>query len=161
MDEDFIIMYVQSYLHYNFNRFSWRSGDEKTHKEIKMLFDETISEYNIDTSKIIIGGFSAGGLMAIDLVASNIIPVKGFLGGCPGDPGSLDLDAAKRMKDLNQKGFIFAGETDSFRERQDKMMKLFDEAEFSYEFHEIKGLGHSIPDDFSNWIDQGLEYLLN
>ncbi len=161
LNNEFIIMFVQSYRHYNLKKFGWRSGDERAHNDIKALFNETTTEYNIDTAKVIIGGISAGGVMAIDIASNNIIPIAGFLGICPAEPKGFNVEIANKMKELKLKGYIVAGETDFYRERQNNMMKIFDETEFPYEFHEIKGMGHEYPKDFEDWIDKGLIFLFS
>ncbi|MFH2049217.1 MAG: hypothetical protein ABIJ12_07205 [bacterium] len=161
LNNEIVVLFIQSYRHYNSKKFGWRGGDQRARTDIKALFEETILEYNIDTTQVIIGGVSAGGVMAIDVAISDVIPLAGFLGVCPGDPPDLNIETATQMKELNLKGYIIAGETDFYRERQNKIMKIFDEAGFPYEFHEIKGLGHGYPDNFESWIDKGLEYLLS
>ncbi len=158
---EFVVMLVQSYRHYSLKKFGWRSGDERARADIRTLFEQTVSEYSIDTARIIIGGVSAGGVMAIDIAVANVIPLVGFFGVCPGEPEALSIETATLMNNRNLSGFIVAGETDFYRERQNKMMSIFDEAHFPYEFHEIEGLGHGYPEDFESWIDRGLAYILS
>ncbi|MFH2036866.1 MAG: dienelactone hydrolase family protein [Candidatus Zixiibacteriota bacterium] len=161
LQSDFIIMFVQSYRYYNLKKFGWSGGDERARADIKALYEETVAEYNIDTARVVIGGMSAGGSMALDMAGCGLIRLAGFFGVCPGKPASMTDSEIKSMAERGVKSFIVAGETDMFRSRQDELMASFDQFSVDYDFHEIKGMGHEYPEDFSRWIDIGLDYLLN
>lgn len=160
LSSDFVVMFVQSYRHYNLKKFGWSGGDERSRADIRKLYDELVKEYRIDTTRVIIGGISAGWGMTIDIALSSSIPLAGFYGVCPGKPRAFEAELVAGMKARGLKGYIIAGETDFFHDRQVEMNALFDEAGLPYEYHVIEGLGHEFPEDFGDWIDRGLAYLL-
>jgi len=84
LDAECIKVYIQSYLHYDSETFGWRSGDERSFREIDELYQQLREEYPVDTASLFVAGISAGGTFAIDLAIRQIIPVSGFLVFCPG-----------------------------------------------------------------------------
>jgi len=101
LNKEFIVMFIQSYRHYNLKKFGWSGGDDRARNDIRNLFDEVVSNYSIDTSSVIIGGVSAGGLMAIDIAVNDVIPIAGFYGICPAEPKELNTETASKMKKAN------------------------------------------------------------
>jgi len=134
LNSDYIVVYLQSYLHYDYASFGWRSSDKRAFKDIKTIFDKIKAEYKVDTTKIIVGGVSAGGVAAIDLAIHEIIPVKGVIGFCPGKPKAFDADRAEILKKNGVRFFIVSGEKDFYLERQKQMTAVFDKTKIPYQF---------------------------
>lgn len=158
-DKEFVKIFIQSYLHYTSKTFGWAGFDPRARKEMRECFDEVVGKYSIDTTKVIIGGISAGGSASIDFSINNIIPTKGFIGICPGKPREFDLEIVTAAKERNFKGFIISGETDFYLDRAKQMVEIFDEVHLNYYFEIVDGMGHEYPENFSERIDQALNFL--
>ena len=161
LNTDYIMVYLQSYLHYDHSTFGWRSSDERAFNDVKNILDEIKAEYKVDTSKIIIGGVSAGGVAAIDLAIHEIIPVKGVIGFCPGRPKAFDADKAEILKKNGVKFFFVSGENDFYLERQKQMAAVFDKIKIAYQLKIIPGMGHSFPDEYPAHLKIALHFLLS
>lgn len=159
-DKEFVKIFIQSYLHYTSKTFGWAGFDPRARKEMRECFDEVVGKYSIDTTKVIIGGISAGGSASIDFSINNIIPTNGFIGICPGKPREFDSERVKAANEKNVSGYILSGETDFYLERAKEMVAIFDETNFNYYFEIIEGMGHEYPKDFSERIEQALNFLI-
>ena len=161
LSNECITVFIQSYLHYDTKTFGWRGSDTTARNDIQNIYNELIAKYPVDTDRVIIGGISAGGFMAFDIMANNVIPIKGVLGVCPGKPRELDSTMAAGSNDRGVRVFMVAGETDFYTDRQKEMANIFDAVGLPYEYHIVEGLGHDYPDNFESWIDRGIEYIFN
>jgi poly(3-hydroxybutyrate) depolymerase len=139
--------------------FTWYREIDKGRREIQQCYKEIIEKYSVDTDRVIIGGFSAGGTMAIDVVLSEVIRTIGFVGGCPGKPESFSSDRVKAAAKRKVRGVMIAGENDYYGPRQLAMAAVFDEYGFEYKHIVIPGLGHDFPKDFTERLDRAIEFV--
>lgn len=58
--------------------YEWKDI-EKGSRELKEHYENILEKHNIDSDNIIIGGFSAGGRVALYSILKDIIQVKGFI----------------------------------------------------------------------------------
>ncbi len=158
--KEFIVAFLQSYMHQDLITFGWRTSDPRVREDIKKLYTQIVKDYSIDTENIVVGGISAGGSMAFDLAINDIIPVNGVFGVCPGKPQEFAEENIKAAKSRNVRAYILGGEKDFYLPRQDEMAKAFDFADLEYEQVVIEEHGHDYPEDFSKWIDSALEFLV-
>lgn len=159
LQQDYILAYVQSYLHYDYKTFGWRSYDPRAREDLKNCYDEILKEYAVDTSAVIIGGVSAGGTAAFDIAFNQILPVRGLIGVCTGKPQEFDSTRVEAAKKFGLKVIILSGENDHYLPRQEEMIEVFDAVGLSYKFDIVAGMGHAYPDDFSNRLDSALEFV--
>ncbi len=159
LTNDFIVVFLQSYIHYDMHTYGWKSSDPKTREGIKRCYDEIIANYPVDTSKVAIGGISAGATTAIDIVFADIIPTNGFITVCPGKPTDFKEEGIKSAAGSGKKGIIVAGEKDFYRPKQDEMINGFNKLGFKYLYTVIPGMGHDYPKDFPTWIDTAIQRL--
>lgn len=159
IDNKFIKIYVQNYLHYDSETFGWRSGDEKAFKKLKFLFSEFQKNFQIQEDKIYVAGMSAGGTFAIDVAVRQVIPITGFITFCPGIPRILGSEHHHEIKDVKVSGYMLGGEKDYYLEKQKQMMPVFDEKEIECHHEIVQDMGHEYPQDESKWIDEALKIL--
>jgi predicted esterase len=161
LSNEYIVAFLQSYMHMDLITYGWRTSDQRAHEDIKRIHDELMNDYSVDSTRIVIAGISAGGSMALDLAINNIIPVTGVFGVCPGKPQDFEpasLDAAGRKK---VRAYILGGETDFYLPSQNEMAGAFKTSGLKYEQVVIDSLGHDYPEDFSRWIDTALDFLVD
>ena len=63
LSNDYITVYLQSYIHINPYDFKWTLGDEKTTTELIKIYSDVVKSNSFDKSKIIFAGMSAGGIV--------------------------------------------------------------------------------------------------
>lgn len=159
LSQEYIVAFVQSYLHYDMDSFGWPVGDERIDQDLKKIYQEIIDKYSVDQSRIHAGGMSNGGSYTMHLVLNNILPISGFLGVCPGKPRDFDDEKVKAAVDRKVTGYILGGEKDYFLDNQKSMTESFTKAGLQHEFVIIPEMGHIYPDDFSDRLDIALDYL--
>jgi predicted esterase len=156
LKKEFITTFIRSSEVSSSKGFTWYMRIPQGRQEILECYYQIIKHYHIDRNRILIGGFSVGGTMAIDVMLNNVIPVKGFLAACPGKPESFDSEKVKKATAQGMTGILIAGENDYYRPYQTDMIKNFKEAGFHYHFIVIPQSGHAVPEDFSQIIDGAL-----
>lgn len=156
LDNQFIKIYVQNYLHYDSNNFGWRSGDEEAFKKIKLLYSEIKKSHLLDEKKLIISGMSAGGTFAIDIAMRQIIPITGFITFCPGIPQILGSEHYNVVVKPDIIGFMVGGENDYYLEGQKQMMTVFKNLQIPCQYFIVENMGHEYPNDESKWITKAL-----
>ena len=133
-------------------------------REIKDHYDQLVGKYQIDSGKVVIGGFSKGGEMAVWLTLMNIFPAAGFISVNPGGPFIDDLNKwlpllenCKRLSEM--RGYFVAGENDPNLENIKALQKLLDSRGMTCELIIAPAIAHEFPEDFSQTLTQALQYL--
>jgi predicted esterase len=162
LNSDFLVAFIQSYLHYGMDKFGWKRSDQRAWDDIKNCFAQIIAQYNVALSKVFTAGISAGGLVAIEMALADILSVSGFMGVCPVIPGE-DVFTPENIavaKGKGQRAVIISGEQDTYTGPQaQKMAEAFDEVGFPYQLDIVPEMGHEYPLDFSSHLDAALTYL--
>jgi predicted esterase len=158
LQNDYIMVYLQSYRPMDSNSFGWLSGDERGHRELTECYDEIQNLYSIDTSRIYLSGISAGATMALDVSFKKILAVRGVIAFCPGMPRNLTTES---MITAKPKIYMLGGETDFYLPRQKDLVKLFEKTGVHYIYKIIPGMGHEFPEDYENIVRESLEFIEN
>lgn len=159
LENNYLRIYVQNYLHYDSETYGWRTGDERAFKKLAYLFSEVEKTYHLDQRQILVAGMSAGGTFAIDVAVRQVLPIRGFLTFCPGMPGILGAEHPQEPGDLSIKGFIISGEHDYYLKKQQQMLKLFKKKGIPCKQAIIKDVGHEYPPNEATWIGEALKFL--
>jgi predicted esterase len=160
LENGFIVAYIQSYLHYGMKSYGWRRNDPRAREDIQSLFAQIVEENPVDLNRVVIGGLSAGGGVAIDVSLNGVVPTAGFIGVCPNKPDEFDRMKVRAARERGVKGVIVSGKGDFYLPLQKEMVKTFKKEHFPHEFFVIKDLGHSLPEKFPHFIDRALDYIL-
>lgn len=160
LKQEFIVAYMQSSQVVQTQGFAW-DDIPQGRKEIKQLYEQTIKNYAVDLDKVIIGGYSQGGMMVMDIIFTRTIPLKGFVAVCPGGgiPGTLTKENTAKATEQGVRGYIISGEKDDFLPEQQEAIKIFKEADFPYQMKVIPGMYHWFPGDFGKQLDLAIEYI--
>ncbi len=159
--DNMIIVYLQSSQLAGIEAYKW-DDINKTQKDVLNVLDIVKSKYKINTKQILIAGFSQGGAAAIKLVIENRIKVSGFIAHCPGGEfiNKLDPSNLKNAVQKGIKGIVLSTENDHSKELQKNIIKQFEAAKFKHKYIEIKGIGHWYPKDFSKYLDNAIDFLM-
>ena len=159
MKKEFIVVYLQSYLHSNSYDFRWALNDEKTTEELKKIYEEIIKHNSVAKDKILLAGMSAGGMLAIDYAFNETLPASGLLLNCPVVPelkNNLNEDFVK----ANKRMVIISGENDFSLEGQLQLIEKIEAKKGDAKIKIIEGSGHQYPNNFSSLLDEYLTEFL-
>lgn len=151
--------------------YSW-TGYEVTREEILDHYENLKRQYSVDASRMILGGFSMGGAMALSMVLNGDLPARGFI--LLGPAGGL-IDEIDERKDedwwaqleggWNQslRGVILMGEADDTipQEKIRKLARMLNDAGIPTQLQIFPGLGHDYPPDFETVAAQALDFIFS
>jgi len=157
--DEFIAVYLQSYIYMSNSAYQWRSNDEKTNKEFKEIYEQIIKQYPVNKSKVIFSAMSMGGSIAIDYAFNQFVPVSGLVLNCPVIP-SISDSSINTFVDKNKKIAIITGENDWALKSQKSLIYKVDSLEGNSKITVNEGLGHQFAKDFSTKLDGYLEWIL-
>jgi predicted esterase len=138
--------------------FTW-NDTERTAKELDLQFERIDRATQIDRSRIVLAGFSMGGLQAIRLALTKRFTVRGFIAVCAYLPTVeefaklIEGGAGKMLR-----GYVFVGEKDMSRAGARALVELFQSHNLRAQLDERPGLGHEYPDDMEATLTKALEF---
>lgn len=147
LEKKYIVVYVQSSQTYCHNCYGWLLDLEKSRNDLENIFKELLQTYNIDVEQVIVGGFSGGASMAIDLAYHRIIPVKGVIALCPGD--HLEIMSVKNVRDmvLRKIKIVMVEGEKALDPVVIHLLKVFQQSGLPYRYHVEQCMGHDYPKD--------------
>jgi hypothetical protein len=157
LKEEFLVAYIQgrNYLSFLKRRF----GSDGV-ADVKKVYEKIKNDYLIDTTKILLGGPSAGGSLSIDLAINKHIPAHGLVLAFPVKPRAFGAD---EIYDAGIKGLkvsMICGENDWALESQKEMSVIFDKLEVENRIVIYPEKGHEYPDDFEEQILRSIEFVV-
>jgi predicted esterase len=130
-------------------------------EEIAHAYGEVLEKYPIQMDDVLIGGFSSGGVAALEIVLEQVIPVSGFVVLCPAKSEAFTEENIRMAKKRGVRGTILTTEMDPRLTVQKEMAKIIDKEDLSCEFIITPNIGHWFPDDLDERIDQAIDYIRN
>jgi len=133
--------------------------------EIKSHYQELIEQHRVDPAKIIVGGFSKGGEMAIWLALKEVIPLAGFIAVNPGGPYIQDIEVWKPILEECQtlktlRGFFLVGENDANLEKIKALHEMLVSHGLTCDLVVAPEIAHDFPADFDRTLEQALGFIL-
>ena len=153
---NFVTVYVQSFRHLTSSTFTWMQGDPQSRAALRGIYRKVVGHYSVDSRRVLIGGMSAGGMMSLDVVLRDVLPVTGFVVNCPVVPNDLDPEMAADMRRRGIRGVILTGERDFSLQDQKALVEALTRARVPVRLTIIPGQGHAIPADFPTRLDAAL-----
>lgn len=141
------------------DRYTWHRKLKEGRNLIRSAYEEVIKAYPVDTSRVVVCGFSMGGMMAIDVTLQQVVPLLGFIAVCPGMPSQFDSALVAGMVTRGQRGVIIGGHFDYFRPYQLDMLTAFKVVGFEHRFLEFPNLGHELPPKLPQSLDAALSFV--
>jgi len=160
MRSEFITAFPQSSQLITMNGYNWTEDIELSKKEIHDAYLKVIKEYPVDIDRVIVGGFSSGGVAALEITLNNIFPVRGFVVLCPAKPESFTEEMVQAAKNRRIRGTLLTTEMDNRLSAQKEMAEIFVQTGFPHQFVVTPDIGHWFPDDMEEKIDEAIEFIL-
>lgn len=159
MEREFIVAWVQSSQVVSMNGFSWEE-QETTRREVREAYERVCAEYPVDTSEVLIGGFSSGGFGSLVVTFfEQAVPVKGFVILCPPMPENVTAAEAAAARERWVRGTIITTGLDNRVPAQRAMADLFRDNGLQYQFVMTPDIGHWYPQDFSEQLDRAIAHI--
>ncbi len=140
--------------------YTWNDRD-KAQEEILEQFASLCEQYPVDRSRVIVGGMSQGGALAIRLTLNGSLPALGFLAVVPGlIERKLLEEWAGTVRGHPVRGYLVAGGRDPRREFFGQVCEILPKFGISCRMEEHPELGHEFPMDFEKSLKKALKFLL-
>jgi predicted esterase len=142
------------------NGYCWTDRDRAI-RELVEHYHSLLECYSVDSDRVVLGGFSQGGAVAIWAALSGALKTCGVMGvACAlRDLGEIrDSIEQRPMPDLRV--YLVVGEKDGFCPRVGELSQIIRQARMSVRLEEVPGLGHDYPMDLNQYLVAGLSFLL-
>ena len=159
LKKDFIVAYPQSSQLITKNGYNWTEDIELTKKEIKKAYEKVLQDFPVDPSKVIVGGFSSGGVASLVTILDQTIPAIGFVVLCPTKPDDFTAEKVGEAKERGIRGTLLTTEMDNRLPAQKEMAEIMKEQELPLEFIVTPNVGHWYPENLSDLIDAAIKHI--
>ncbi len=155
---DFIVAYVQSSQVISMSGYHWQD-EAITRREIAAAYREVLSRYAVDTSRVVIGGFSSGGFGSLVTFFAETVPASGFVVLCPEIPADASAEALVAAARSGARGTLLTTEQDGRLERQKEYVAHLIERGLDVRLVVTPNIGHWYPDNLEQLLDEALEHV--
>jgi predicted esterase len=159
LENEFIVAYLQSSQVVSMDGYGWTEDLSLAKKEIHEAYRRILKEYRVDGDRILIGGFSSGGVAALMVTLDEVLPVSGFVVLCPARPEGFTPEKVRASAQRGIRGVLLTTEMDQRLEDQRGMASVMALEGFPCDFVVTPDIGHWYPDDLDNRIDQAVRYI--
>ena len=161
--QNWLTVLLQSSQIFGPNAFVWNDL-ELGAQEIKAHYQELSENQSLDPAKVVVGGFSKGGEMAIWLALKDIIPMTGFIAVNPGGPFIQNIDQWKPILEeckslTNLRGFFLVGENDGSIENIKALHEMLNSHGLSCDLVVAPEIAHDFPANFGQILAKALNYV--
>jgi predicted esterase len=160
MGREFIVAYVQSSQIVAMDGYNWTEDIDLAKKEIADAYQKVVKKYPVNRDRVIVGGFSSGGVAALEVALHNTIPASGFVSLCPAKPESFSAELVREAKKRGIIGTILTTEMDPRLPDQKLMSEILKKEKFPCEFIITPDIGHWFPEDLDVKIDNAIRFIL-
>lgn len=158
LGNEFIVVYTHGGIYYGSNSRAY--DRENWMNDIKGIYKEVTSNYNVDTSKVILAGPSAGGYRSLLLGLNNEIPAKGLLLSFAVNPQNWDSTIYINSAERGLRVALLCGENDWAIQHQKKLGYWFDKYGIENRFVVFPEEGHGFPENWTYYLDTSLDFLM-
>jgi predicted esterase len=139
--------------------YVWDDADRGA-AEVIAHFDDLKKQYPIDPQRVILSGFSQGAGLSVTLSVSRQISASGFIALGPYVEDIDSLAAALPAGPISGlRGYLLIGEHEPDHDMFEKIEALLKDHAVPYRRKNLEGLGHEIPDNFEELLENAIEFL--
>ena len=156
---EFIVAFPQSTQLVAMDGYNWTEDIHLSLIEIREAYEQVLSEYPVDQDHIFVGGFSSGGVAALDVVLNATLPVRGFVVLCPAMPVDFSQELVREALARGVRGTLLTTEMDGRVDQKRQMADIMKEVGLPLEFHITPDIGHWYPEDLAARIDGAIAHI--
>jgi predicted esterase len=162
LERGFIVAFIQSSQVVYTAHAVWVNDPVTAWKDVRAYYESVCKQHLIDTSSVILGGFSGGAITAIDMAFGEALPVKAFICLCPIlKPEHFSPAAVDRGVKRGLRGVFFEGADVWPIDAEEKMVKVMRDAQLPFELVLNEGVGHDSPSDFNVKLGKALDFVMS
>ncbi len=139
------------------NAYGWENV-EIARMEIETHLASLQRDYPVDAQKILYGGFSQGGGLAIWLALQGRQPTAKFLAIAP---FFADVEQITVPDQYQARGYIIYGDTDDGLAHIQAILERLRNLSVEYITEEVVGLGHEFPPQFALSLERAMNFLFS
>ncbi len=159
LKREFIVAYPQSIQMVSMTGYSWTEDIELAKKEIREAYEKVLQDYPVDPTRVIVGGFSSGGVASLEVVLDSTIPVAGFVVLCPAKPDDFTAEKLGAVRERGIRGTLLTTEMDPRLPDQKEMAAMMEAEGLAHEFIVTPNIGHWYPENLSELIDNAIAHI--
>lgn len=159
LKREFIVAYPQSIQMVSMTGYSWTEDIELSKKEIREAYEKVLQDYPVDPARVIVGGFSSGGVASLEVVLDNTIPVIGFVVLCPPKPDDFTAEKLGEVRQRGIRGTVLTTEMDPRLPDQKEMAAMMEAVGLAHEFIVTPNIGHWYPENLAELIDNAIAHI--
>jgi predicted esterase len=142
------------------DRYVW-DDLQKAVAEIVGHFESLVKRHDVDADRVILGGFSQGAALAIQMALRNDLSVRGFLSVAPGRLAAEQLEAfAESAAKRGLRGCLIVGGHDPRYEVFKGTHNVLLKHGLPCMLEDHPDIGHEFPPDFAKSLEKALAFLL-
>lgn len=157
---EFIVAYPQSSQLVSMTGYSWTEDIERTKKEIEKAYAKALKDFPVDSSRVIVGGFSSGGVASLEVILNDTVPAIGFVVLCPAKPDDFTEGKIRKVNERGIRGTLITTEMDPRLPDQRKMAEIMKKEGLVHEFIVTPNIGHWYPENLSELIDAAIKHIV-
>jgi|GEM_PF-2614748 predicted esterase len=162
LERGFIVAFIQSSQLVYTGHTLWLDDPATAWRDVRAYYESVCQQHLIDTSSLILGGFSGGAITAIDMVFGEALPAKGFVCLCPiRKPDHFTPAAIDKAVQRGIRGVFFEGATVWPINAEEEMVTAMRDAHMPFELVLNEGIGHASPPDFDAKLGQALDFVMS
>ena len=140
------------------NAYTWDDWD-LARSEAHQHYERLCGEYQLDSDRLILGGFSQGGGLVAWLALGGDLPARGFVAVAPYVPDFEALGAHLKKQFNPAGGYLVTGEDDQGQDIFDRLEALLAEQDLPVQREKIPGVAHAFPPDFPRTLERAVAFL--
>jgi predicted esterase len=160
LKKEFIVAYPQSSQLVSMTGYSWTEDIELAKKEVKKAYDKVLQDFPVDSSRVIIGGFSSGGVASLEAILDETVPAIGFVVLCPARPDGFTAGKIREVKARGIRGTLITTEMDPRLPEQKEMAAIMKAEGLGHEFIVTPNIGHWYPGNLQELIDAAIAHIV-
>ena len=153
--------FPQSSQLFSYRCYSWDDATLAS-KDVRRMYHQFEQDYNVSRENVILAGASQGGNIATQMsLNADVEEFDQFIAVVP----AFDIDSLEEIirtnLNPNVRGCIITGDKDPFYEGVLEAVNLFEKNNISCKLIVKEGMGHTLPDDFPNVLDEAVRFVTN
>lgn len=157
---EFIVAFPQSTQLVAMDGYNWTEDIPLALQEVRDAYDQVVQDYSVDHEQLLVGGFSSGGVVSLEVVLQDALPVRGFVVLCPAMPDDFTSAQVRDARDRGVRGTLLTTEMDGRLEQQRRMDEILTREGLPHEFYVTPNIGHWYPEDLAERIDRAINHIL-
>lgn len=142
------------------NSFGW-DDRERAQQEIAEAYRTLASSERFDPARVVIGGVSQGGALALGLaLTGEIVPACGFIAVVPAIRDAAFDEAVTIAARRGVRGWLVTGERDYGRADAEALHEKLVAAGVECRLEVVPGMEHDMPDDFEARLPERIDFVL-